>query len=120
MREDRSADILWVVTEAVARRRCLISHIALSPNARAALDSMDPRPGVWALTSREHEILRRLAEGETTLGLAQSLGVKVSTVRTHVSSILRKLGAHTRVEAVTIAHRVGILDTRQLAGVEKR
>jgi DNA-binding NarL/FixJ family response regulator len=64
----------------------------------------------WSLSPREHEILGRLAVGESTLGLARSMGVQVSTVRTHISSVLLKLGAHTRVEAVAIAVRLGLLE----------
>jgi DNA-binding NarL/FixJ family response regulator len=64
----------------------------------------------WSLSPRELEILRRLAAGESTPALALSMGVQVSTVRTHVSSVLLKLGAHTRVEAVAIAVRLGLLE----------
>jgi PAS domain S-box-containing protein len=58
-----------------------------------------------ALTNREMEILRHLAEGKRTADMADELCVSVSTVRTHVRNLLMKLEAHNRLEAVTTALR---------------
>lgn len=60
------------------------------------------------LTTRETQILRRMAEGETTTQIAEHLGISALTVQTHVKSILAKLGARSRIEAVTMAWREGL------------
>lgn len=61
------------------------------------------------LTERERTVLIRLAEGETNSEIGDSLYLSVGTVKTHVSSILAKLGIKTRVEAALIAERTGLL-----------
>jgi DNA-binding NarL/FixJ family response regulator len=61
------------------------------------------------LTAREREVLQLLVDGKSTSGLADSLVVSQATARNHVQSIMRKLGAHSRLEAVAIATRQNIL-----------
>jgi two-component system nitrate/nitrite response regulator NarL len=60
------------------------------------------------LTGREIEILRALADGSSTLEIARSLGIRPMTVQSHVKNILAKLGVHSKVEAVTMAWRLGL------------
>ena len=60
------------------------------------------------LTPRETEVLRRMAAGQDTRRMASEMNVTVSTLRTYVKNILAKLGAHSRLEAVTIASRAGL------------
>jgi DNA-binding NarL/FixJ family response regulator len=60
------------------------------------------------LTGREVEILRALADGSSTLEIAASLGIRPMTVQSHVKNILAKLGVHSKVEAVTLAWRLGL------------
>lgn len=62
------------------------------------------------LTAREVEVLARLVQGEGTTKIAQSLHVSQSTARTHVQSILTKLGVHSRLEACAFAVRHRIVD----------
>ena len=64
------------------------------------------------LTARERGVLEHLASGATTAGMAASFGVSVNTVRNHVQAILTKLGAHSRLEAVAIAAREGLIQRR--------
>ena len=61
------------------------------------------------LTGREREVLRALAEGSTTQGIAFALGISTATVQTHVKNILAKLGVHSKVEAVSAAWRAGLV-----------
>lgn len=62
------------------------------------------------LSPREREVLFGLVRGEDTLELARSLDVSVATVRSHVQNVLIKLGARTRLGAVTTAIRMGLVE----------
>jgi DNA-binding NarL/FixJ family response regulator len=61
------------------------------------------------LTPREREVLTRLARGESTASLAKAMGVTRSTARSHVQSVLTKLGVHSQREAVIEAARSGLV-----------
>lgn len=61
------------------------------------------------LTPREREVLARLVQGSTTQQMADSMGVGVATVRTHVQGVLTKLGTGSRLEAVAYAIGHGIV-----------
>lgn len=61
------------------------------------------------LTSRELQILGLLSSGASTEQLATELFLARNTVRNHISNILMKLGAHSRLEAVAIALREGLI-----------
>jgi DNA-binding NarL/FixJ family response regulator len=61
------------------------------------------------LTAREIEVLRLLAEGAANKEIAQRLGISDHTVKFHISSILAKLGATSRTEAVTLGVRMGLI-----------
>lgn len=61
------------------------------------------------LTKRETEILRLLATGTTTSGIAEKLFISQTTARNHIQKILKKLSAHTRLEAVRRAERAGLI-----------
>jgi two-component system, NarL family, response regulator YdfI len=75
-----------------------------SENADADLLMLQDR-----LTSREGEVLALLAEGAGNREIASKLGVSEHTAKFHVSSILSKLGATTRTEAVTRGYRLGLI-----------
>jgi len=59
------------------------------------------------LTERERQILDMLARGQRNNDIAQSLFISPQTVQTHVRNILRKLGVHSKLEAVALAVRHG-------------
>ena len=61
------------------------------------------------ITSRETEVLKMLAEGLVNKDIAVRLGISEHTVKFHISSILDKLGASTRTEAVTLGIRRGLI-----------
>lgn len=63
-----------------------------------------------ALTPREREILSYLAQGLSGAQIAADLSIALLTVRTHVRNLLEKLGAHSRLEAVSYALRHGLID----------
>jgi DNA-binding NarL/FixJ family response regulator len=62
------------------------------------------------LTEREIEVLRLMAQGHANKTVARDLTLSVHTVRNHVQSILTKLGAHSKLEAVSIAVREKLID----------
>jgi DNA-binding NarL/FixJ family response regulator len=62
-----------------------------------------------ALSAREREVLALLAGGASNKEIALALGLSVSTVKFHVAAIIGKLGARSRVDAVAIAVRAGLV-----------
>ncbi len=64
------------------------------------------------LTEREREVLALLAEGLTNSAIAAKLFVSVHTVRNHIANLSTKLGAHSKLEALSIAVREGMLPDR--------
>lgn len=67
------------------------------------------------LTPRELEVLRLLAEGMSNSAIAEKLVISLHTVRNHVQSIIMKMQAHSKLEAVTVAVREGIIQYPQQA-----
>ena len=61
------------------------------------------------LTPRQNQILHLLAHGRSTAQIAEELHLSIDTVRNHVRRLLRALDAHSRIEALAVAHREGIL-----------
>jgi PAS domain S-box-containing protein len=71
---------------------------------------MEGRPDpTLSLTRRELEVLRLLARGAETPEIARELGISSTTARNHIQHLLEKLGAHTRLQVVSLAHRSGLL-----------
>lgn len=62
------------------------------------------------LTAREREVLVLVAEGLRNRDVAERLGISVNTVHRHVQSVLVKLHAHSKLQAVIVAARAGLLD----------
>jgi DNA-binding NarL/FixJ family response regulator len=67
------------------------------------------------LTTREREVVQLMVDGVSTAGIAGELGVSVNTVRNHTQSVLRKLNAHSRLEAAAAAVRLGVARPPQRA-----
>ena len=65
--------------------------------------------GPEALSERETEVLRLLARGQSNKEIARELHVNESTVKSHVSSILAKLGVQSRTQAALHAAKIGLV-----------
>ena len=65
------------------------------------------------ITDREREVLTLLAQGLSNRDLAERLYLSEATVKTHVSSLLAKLGVHSRVQAVILAYERGVVRVGQ-------
>ncbi len=61
------------------------------------------------LSAREIEVLRCLAQGNGTAELAGNLGISVATARNHMDRVMRKLGVHSRLQAVVRATKLGLI-----------
>jgi DNA-binding NarL/FixJ family response regulator len=63
------------------------------------------------LTVREREVLHLLAGGTSTAAIGQRLHIARNTARAHVQRVIEKLGAHSKLEAVAVARRTGIINS---------
>jgi len=104
--KDVSADeLVWAIRAAHAGRA------TLSPEAAQALVETANQPAAPGLdlTEREREVLALMIEGLNNTQIAGRLTVSPSTIKSHVSNILAKLGVASRTEAVTLALRNRII-----------
>jgi NarL family two-component system response regulator LiaR len=102
-----------VTAEDLARaiRAAHVGRATLSPEAAQTLvrtANQPPAPGL-DLTEREREVLALMIEGLNNTQIAGKLTVSPSTIKSHVSSILSKLGVASRTEAVSLALRSHIV-----------
>jgi len=105
--KDRALDDVVQALRMVAGGENILSADQLSTLPRSTL----PPEGAAGetLTGREVEILRLLARGWDMQVIADSLTISANTVRTHLQNIYAKLGAHSKLEAVTLANSRGLL-----------
>jgi NarL family two-component system response regulator LiaR len=100
--KDVSADELARAIRAAHHGRATLSPEAAQALVQTVNESPEP---VFDLTEREREVLSLMIEGLNNTQIAGRLIVSPSTIKSHVSNILSKLGAASRTEAVTLALR---------------
>jgi DNA-binding NarL/FixJ family response regulator len=106
--KDRAASEVTTAVRAAAAGEALISPAQLArllPRLSRAHRTLGSD-----LTDRERELLRHLATGASNKAIAAELSLSVNTVRNYVQSVLGKLDAHSKLEAVATAVREGIID----------
>jgi DNA-binding NarL/FixJ family response regulator len=79
---------------------------SLLPRVKRGAGAVGPDP---SLTTREREILMLTAQGKTSQDVAAEMSLSVHTVRNHLQAVMRKLDAHSRLEAVAKAVRRGLI-----------
>jgi PAS domain S-box-containing protein len=94
-----------VVCEEQTEREFTILHLLETAGIGAQRDAEDDPAEPARLTRREIEILQLLAQGHSTREVAHRLSLTVSTVRTHIQNVLRKLEAHNKLQAIFLARR---------------
>ena len=110
--KDTEADDLRRAIKAAAA-----GQVQLSPKAAARLMREVRAPdSPEALTEREVDVLRLLAQGQANKQIASNLRIGEKTVKTHVSNILAKLGVPSRTQAALYAVRIGLVSADQLSG----
>jgi DNA-binding NarL/FixJ family response regulator len=90
-------------------RRLLDIYAAKLPDLSGGGSSSPARTALGQLTPREQEVLLEVATGLSNTEIAEKLVVSEATVKTHVGSILAKLGLRSRVQAVIFAYDAGLV-----------
>ena len=102
-------ELVYLLRPVRRRRKSdeVIERILANPEGlKPHLRTIEGRSGeVPDLTPRQIEVLRYLAQGSRAEEIAESLGVSLHTVRTHLQNIFEKLGVHSQIEAVSRAYR---------------
>jgi len=89
-------------------------HAGKSHIPQAIAEKLAERMGVEELTPREMDVLEQIVSGKSNKEIADELGVSEATVKTHINSLLSKLGVTDRTQAATAAIRRGIVPLESL------
>jgi DNA-binding NarL/FixJ family response regulator len=105
-------DLIAAVRVAAAGNALLAPSVTMrliDAFARRPAQTLPAPSRLASLTGREHDILLRLARGLTNAEIAADLVVSEATVKSHVGSLLAKLGLRDRVQAVILAYETGVV-----------
>jgi DNA-binding NarL/FixJ family response regulator len=105
LKDSHGADLGKALERVIAGETVLDHRLTskLSP------DRADAEASRLGITAREYDVLRLLAQWLTSAEIGRELFLSVNTIRSYVQSLLAKLGAHTRIEAVTTARRLRLI-----------
>jgi two-component system, NarL family, response regulator LiaR len=114
VRKDESVDHLLRVIHSVIRGETWLPPMELGPVLRLLIEAQDNQRDcdelLASLTPREQDVLFHLVEGANRKEVAERLQVSTNTVRTHLHSLMAKLGAHSTLEVVALTRtRLGAL-----------
>jgi DNA-binding NarL/FixJ family response regulator len=106
LHKSRAAAEVVAAIRDVARGKMLITPRTISTllAKRRSIEAQLER-----LTPREKEVLRLMAEGLPSRGIAAELGISYTTVRTHIRSLGSKLAVHSKLEAIVKARELGLI-----------
>jgi PAS domain S-box-containing protein len=88
-----------------------VTTVSTRPLRDAVPDETGDASNPPTLTNREREVLVLLAQGATTGQVAEGLTISRTTARNHIQHVMGKLAAHSRLEAVALAQRHGLLSS---------
>jgi DNA-binding NarL/FixJ family response regulator len=120
--KDESIDQLLRVIRGVVRGETWLPPMELRPVLRLLIEDQDDRRDcddlLAALTPRERDVLFQLVEGVGRKEVAERLQLSANTVRTHLQSLMSKLGVHSTLEVVALTRPrlAGLSEVRQLRG----
>jgi len=100
---------LIAAIRAVGRGDAFLTTVAERSIIRGWMEDSSPGPGP-ALTPREEEVVKLIAEAHTNVEIAQLLHLSEKTVESHRANVLRKLGMRDRVQLVRYAIRTGLVE----------
>jgi DNA-binding NarL/FixJ family response regulator len=106
------SDLLQLLDRVHAGERIMNPSAFRRRNRADQPDQIERRHISELLTPREQVVLCALARGEDTQRMARSLAITSATARSHVHSVITKLGARNRLGAVTRAVRIGLVDAQ--------
>jgi DNA-binding NarL/FixJ family response regulator len=109
-RPDQLVEAIEVVAGGEALLAPVVTRRLLDRFAKGGpIGPAEPSPGLESLTEREIEVLRLVAAGLSNAEIAGRLFLSETTVKSHVSSVLRKLDLRDRVQAVVLAYEAGLV-----------
>lgn len=120
LKESSSEDLVHAVREAAAGHHYLGSSLSeraietyMSKSASATQDPYE------SLTTREREVLHLVAQGRTSIEIAEKIFISRRTVEIHRANMMRKLGLHTKTDLIRYALRRGILPSDTIVPKEE-
>ncbi|MFJ8778325.1 MULTISPECIES: LuxR C-terminal-related transcriptional regulator [unclassified Streptomyces] len=118
LREDATADELVAAVRVVAAGDVVVSPgltraLIDAVRDQRAVESSAPGNRLGTLTGRERDVLTAVASGDSNAEIADRLCIAPTTVKSHVSNILTKIGARGRVQAVVFAYESGLVRPTQ-------
>jgi DNA-binding NarL/FixJ family response regulator len=113
--KDTSSEGFIAALTAIMEGKAVFRHRLVSSRRPALPQDRDAALLVGQLTDREREVLALIARGVESRAIAETLGVKLNTVRSHVQAILMKLQVHSRLEAAAFAIQHGLAEPSEAA-----
>jgi DNA-binding NarL/FixJ family response regulator len=108
-RPSQLADAIRVIADGEALLAPAVTRRLLERFAATLPTPEERSPALASLTDRERDVLALVAAGLSNSEIAERLFLGETTVKTHVSSVLRKLGLRDRVQAVVLAYEAGLV-----------